>query len=392
MRALFTAAATPSHYHIQIPLAQALRDAGHTVAFAAGPNVTPRIEAAGFEAFPVGPPDVWPRGAPPADPGELVPWAWEEIYAGPPAAERLAALRLLCECWRPDIIVRENAELAGCIAAEALGIPHAVVQNGNIAVVQHLRADRMRERLDAMRASQGLPPDPDFAMRYRYLLFLPIPRSFHDLALPLPPTAHFLRPLTYDRTGDEGLPAWVDALPARPTVYMTLGTVFNRRTDLFVAVIAALRDEPVNLIVTVGHDQDPAQFGPQPENVHLARYIPQSLLLGRCAVMVNIAGMNSVRSAFLHGVPVVLLPLVAEHAYNAARCEALGMARVLDAGTVTPEAVRAAVQAVLADSTYREHAERVREEAAAMPGPQDAVALLERLTMERRPILSHERR
>jgi MGT family glycosyltransferase len=388
MRALFTAAATPAHYHIQLPIAQALREAGHAVAFATGPNVAPRIEAAGFDAFPVGPPDVWPRGTPPANPEGLVPWVWEELYAGPPAAERLAALRPLCERWRPDVIVRENAELAGCIAAEALGIPHAVVQNGNIAVVQHLRADRMRARLDAMRASQGLPPDPDFAMRYRYLLFLPVPRSFHDPALSLPPTAHFLRPLTADRTGEEGLPEWIEALPPRPTVYMTLGTVFNRRTDLFAAAIAALRNEPVNLIATVGHDQDPEQFGPQPETVHIARYIPQSLLLSRCAMMVNIAGMNSVRSAFLHGVPLVLVPLVAEHAYNAARCEALGMARVLDAGTVTPDAIREAVRAVLRDSGYRAHAERVRDEVAAMPGPEYAVALLERLARDKEPLIA----
>ena len=60
---------------------------------------------------------------------------------------------------------------------------------------------------------------------------------------------------------------------------MTLGTVFNTRRDLFATVIMALRDEPVNLIVTVGRDQDPAQFGPQPDSVHVERYIPHSELL-----------------------------------------------------------------------------------------------------------------
>lgn len=370
-----------------MPIARALADAGHDVAFATGPNLVPRIARAGFAAFPAGPPDAWPRGAPPAAPEELVPWVWEELYAGPPAAERLAALRPLCERWRPDVLVRENAELAGGIAAEALGIPHAVVQNGNLAVNGLLRAGRMRERLDAMRASQGLGPDPAFTMRYRYLLLLPVPRSFHDPALPLPPTAHFLRPLTFDRTGDEGLPGWLADLPPRPTVYVTLGTVFNaRRGDLFALAIAALRDEPVNLIVTVGRDQDPDQFGPQPENVRVARYIPQSLLMGRCDVMVNIAGMNSLRAAFTQGVPLVVLPLVAEHAFNAARCAALGLARVLDAQAVTPAAVREAVRAVLGDPRYRESAARVRDEVAAMPGPEHAVALLERLAREQQPI------
>ena len=38
----------------------------------------------------------------------------------------------------------------------------------------------------------------------------------------------------------------------------------------------------VNLVATVGSRLDPSQFEPQPDNIHLARYISQSLLLPRC--------------------------------------------------------------------------------------------------------------
>jgi MGT family glycosyltransferase len=386
VRVLFTAANTPAHFHVQIPLASAVKDAGHEVAFAAGPNVVAGIERAGFTAFAVGPPDLWPRSATPADPAELVPWVWEELYVGPPAAERLADLAALCDRWQPDLIARENAELAGCVAAEARGIPHAVVQNGNIAVVWQLRRQRLRERLDALRAAQGLAPDPDLLMLWRYLLLLPVPLSFHDPALRLPPTAHFIRPRTFDRTGDDPVPDWLGALPPQPTVYMTLGTVFNTRHDLFETVIAALRDEPVNLIVTVGRDQDPNQFGPQPGNVHIERYIPHSDLLSRCDVMINMAGMNSVRTAFEHAVPLVLLPLVAEHRFNAERCAALGMGLVLDAGDMRPNDVQTAVRRVLADPTYRENARRVRDELETMPGPEHAAQLLEQLYAHNAPV------
>lgn len=388
MRVLFTAAPTPAHFHSLVPIAHALRDAGPDVAFATGPNVVSRIAPLGFPAFPAGPPYPGRTGQRPADPREGLWWGWQQDFVGPPAAARLADLLPLVASWRPDVIVRENADFAGCIAAEARGIPHAVVQNGNLAVLGYLPRERLIEQLDALRAAAGLPPDPDLAMPFRYLLLLPVPRSFHDPALPLPPTAHFLRPLTFDRTGDETLPAWIDAMPQQPTVYMSLGTIFNRRADLFATVIAALRDEPVNLIVTVGRDQDPDQFGPQPENVHIARYIPQSLLLPHCDVMVNMGGMNSVRSACEAGVPLVLFPLVAEQAFNAERCAALGMARVLDAGTLTPETVRDAVREILADPSYRRNAERVRDEVATMPGPEHAVGLLARLADEQRPLLA----
>ncbi len=54
----------------------------------------------------------------------------------------------------------------------------------------------------------------------------------------------------------------------------------------------------------------------------------------------------------------------------------------------TPAAIRAAVRAVLADPAYRANAERVRDAMAALPGMDHAVALLERLAVERRPIVS----
>jgi UDP:flavonoid glycosyltransferase YjiC (YdhE family) len=43
---------------------------------------------------------------------------------------------------------------------------------------------------------------------------------------------------------------------------------------------------------------------------------------------------------------------------------------------------------VLDDPAYRQNAERVRDEMAALPGLEYAVALLERLARDKQPILS----
>lgn len=47
--------------------------------------------------------------------------------------------------------------------------------------------------------------------------------------------------------------------PMLPLVYLTLGTLMNRDFGLFRMVLAALADEPVNVLVTIGRDNDPAQ-------------------------------------------------------------------------------------------------------------------------------------
>jgi UDP:flavonoid glycosyltransferase YjiC (YdhE family) len=55
---------------------------------------------------------------------------------------------------------------------------------------------------------------------------------------------------------------------------------------------------------------------------------------------------------------------------------------------LTPEAIREAVVEVLRDADYRRNAERLRDEMRALPGPEHAVALLERLAAEQRPMLA----
>ena len=187
------------------------------------------------------------------------------------------------------------------------------------------------------------------------------------------------------RDPQPGLPE----LPDRPTVSATLGTVFNSRVPgLFQAILDGLRDEEVNLILTIGRDQDPAQFGPQPVNVHIERYIPQSQLFPHCDVVITHAGFSTVSEALAHGLPLVPIPLDADQPLNAERCAALGVAKVIEHDQRTPGAIGSAVRTVLADPSYRGNAEQIREEIAQLPGPEHAAALLERLAVENQPLLS----
>jgi UDP:flavonoid glycosyltransferase YjiC (YdhE family) len=113
------------------------------------------------------------------------------------------------------------------------------------------------------------------------------------------------------------------------------------------------------------------------------------VLLPHCDVVVSHGGSGSVIGALAHGLPSIVIPMGADQPHNAARCEALGVGRVLDAVEATPEDVRDTVAAVLADPTYRRAAERIRAEIAALPVTEHALALLERLAAEKRPLLRH---
>jgi len=394
MRVLFTTHPAAGHFHPQVPLAEALVAAGHEVAFACSPAYRDTIAATGFRCFPCGLAWLEAEAArtfpqlldiPPGR--ERSGWFAANIFAGATARALAADVLTLAAAWPPDVIVRDPIEFGGYAAAERLGLPHAT---GGIGWL--LPAARRRHilgaSLAALRRAHDLPDDPALATLDRYLGLVFQPPWFLGPDDEVPPTTHFLRPAIFDRSGDEVLPDWVAALPARPTVYATLGTISNRTPGLFAAILAALRDEPVNLILTVGRDQDPADFGPQPAHVHIARYVPQTLLLPRCDLVVTHGGFNTTMAALDRGLPVVAIPLGADQFQNAARCAALGIGRVVGPDERTPEAIRAAVRAVLADVTYRRNAAQLRDELAVLPGPDHGVALLERLARERQPVMA----
>jgi UDP:flavonoid glycosyltransferase YjiC (YdhE family) len=388
VRILFTFVGGNGHFVPLIPVASAAEAEGHTVAFGCGPSMVSTVEAAGFIVFPLG------TGT--ASPPERIPLRpldasredqeFRDRFARHGAQYRAPHTIALCTEWQPDILVCDETDFGGMVAAERLGLPYATVLA--LAAGSFVRAELVGEALNELRAEHGLTPDLELEMLRRYLVLSPFPPSFRDPAYPLPATAHSFRPLLPEAAGDSA-PAWSSMLPRVPTVYFTLGTVFNMESgDLFMRVLTGLRDLPVNVVVTVGHHIDPTEFGPHPANVYIERYIAQELILPHCSVVVSHGGSGSVIGALAHGRPMVLIPMGADQPLNAARCVQLGVAQVLDPIGAAPATVRTAVSAVLADPSYRRAAKRIRDEFAALPGPAHAIRLLERLAAEKRPLLS----
>jgi MGT family glycosyltransferase len=266
------------------------------------------------------------------------------------------------------------------VEAERPGLPHAAVQ---VTASRLAPNPAIGHPLNRLRAAHGLPDDPGLAMLHRHLVLSPFPPSYRDPAEIYPATVRVIRPVPFDRSGTEQLPAWVAHLPPQPTVYLTLGTAYNDRVAIFTSFVEGLCDEPLNLIVTVGRDQDPSGFGRLPPNVRIERYIPQSQLFPHCDLVVTHGGSGTVIGAFVHGLPLVVVPMSNDQSGNAVRCAALGVGHVVPWATMTAATARAAVLRVLRDPSYRRNAEQLRTEIGTMPAPAHAVALLERLAVER---------
>lgn len=385
LRLLFTFAGGNGHLEPLLPLACAAQAAGHNVAFAGRPWMVPHVQALGFPAFPAG----TDSGLTPIRRPLAAVNVERDIravgvgFGRRIARERAMDLLPLCQVWRPDLVVREETDFGALVVAEYLGLPYATVLV--IAEGSFIRPGAVVGPLDEVRAEYGLPPDPALAAPGRYLVLSPFPPSFRNPAAPLPGNAHAFN-ATPRNLDSDAAPGWLAHPPAAPTVYLTLGTIYNVESgDLFQRALAGLRELPINLVVTIGRDMDPAELGPQPAHVHIERFVPQALLLPHCDLVVCHGGSGSVLGALAHGLPMVLLPLGADQPLNAARCQALGVGLALDVITATPHQIRDAAVAVLGNPDYRQAAERLRAEIATLATPATALVLLERLALESRP-------
>lgn len=386
MRLLFTFVGGRGHFEPLVPIARAAAETGHEVAFGCDPSQARLPGEADFRVFRMGPGGARLRERLPLRPPDPAREERDlrERFARRAATARVPLTLALCGEWRPDVLVCDETDFGAMVAAECLELPFATVLV--IATGAFVRAEVVGPTLDELRSHHGLAPDPCLAMPSRYLVLSPFPGSLRDPAHPPPDTWFGFRPRGAG-SGEGGPSPWSAARPDAPVVYATLGTVFNLESgDLLARMLAGLRELPVNLVVTVGEERDPAELGAQPAHVRVARYLPQAAVLPHCALVVSHAGSGSVLGALAHGLPSVLIPLGADQPLNARRCGELGVATVLDAVGVSPAGVRRAAWNALRDPVLRRSAEHVRDEIAALPEPARTVVLLERLARERRPV------
>ena len=380
-RILFTCRPLSGHFDPLLPLAAAARASGHTVAFASGDPVVGRARDAGFTAFAAGAPDSFRAEWMPRFPGftKLVGDAqrrffFTEIFANLELEPRVADLDSIMSTWQPDLVVHEMAELAAPLVSTARGIPYVDV--GYSSLVPRVLLEEAGAAAARHWRDRGLEPHP-LAGAFRYLYVDPCPPALQNPEIADVAAVQPMRPAAGE-TQDTARAAWLADLPPRPTVYVTLGTIWNTDLDVFRLVIEALSDR-VNLIVTVGRQNSPEVLGPQSSGVIIRSFIPQHEVLPWCDAVVAHGGSGTVLGALAHGLPLLMVPQGADQWSNAQQVVAAGAGQRLMRDELSVVAVRDCVTSLLSDPSYRHAASSIKDEIRAMPSATDALAGLEAL-------------
>jgi MGT family glycosyltransferase len=204
------------------------------------------------------------------------------------------------------------------------------------------------------------------------------PREF-DVDIPLPANVRFIGPVR----DAPPLTRQVHDLHLEdrpePLVVVSFSTSYQGQFALLQRVVDALGALRVRVAVTTG-PAIPAAALTAPANTVVAQFVPHDRLLPRAALVVTHAGLGTVLAALSHGVPLVCLPMGRDQFFNAAMVERLGAGRTIgmEAGA---DAIRAAVEGVLADPAVKDSAKHMASVIAGYGGAADAVRELERLAL-----------
>ncbi|WP_016908512.1 glycosyltransferase [Streptomyces xiaopingdaonensis] len=376
MKLLFSA--TPAFGHILpvVPLMQAAVGDGHSVGLlscgefraAVGEELPPEVEFLDAGVMP----DVFSEEAgrrTGADVFHPTPSTIGEIFGG--ARVDLAVEESIdrATAWAPDLIVAEPFDAVGPLVAARLGIRWhqagigpalPAVITDEIARVASARYDRLNLRPVA--ASSYIDPcpqqlqDPDWS---------PV--------VPVRP----VRPQAHRRPKDVALDLPEPGGRDRPTVLVTLGTIFSD-PDTLSAAVAAVAETGADVVATLGsslrHPTAGQAARTDSANVRYVPFVPLDQLLEKVDLVVGAGGIGTVVGTFAHGLPMVLWPQGADQPLNAARAAASGASITVDSTADIPRAVTA----VLGEGAYRDRARELAAEIAQLPPADTVIAAITR--------------
>lgn len=410
------------HYNPGLALALALRARGHEVAFYTGRRAQGIIEAEGFTVFPFrrvdeafvdrvffdNDDDSWLTHHA-RQRRRLREWIVGRL------AEQVADLAEIVGGWRPD----------GLIADWSMWGPYAVVGEAErlpVAIFQ-FQAGCFLPGPDAPPAGFGLPPPKTAATRAvaaaaralvavstremrrtanrvraaHGLAPLRVPVTVHAGRMPLylvtsvpaldyhrrdlPPSVEYIGPCTWDKPRAEPMAPWILELGRGvPTVHVSEGTIHSRAPVLLKAAAQALAGAPMHVVMTTGTHRRTADLGLEPlaANVRVESWVPHTDLLPRTDVFVTTGGAGSVLAALRCGVPVLVVPTEWDKPESARRVVYAGAGLALSPRQCTPARVRAAVERLLTEPSFRARARELAADFARSGGAARAAELVER--------------
>lgn len=377
---MFCVHPTPTHLLPTVPLAWALRAAGHEPIYVVRPNLLPTALSAGLQVIAAGTAfdeAAFLQARLPAGTPAALAWGepdrtfWSAVAltqvqrAREVAEDYLAAARLI----QPDVVVSDPMELAGRLVAAQLGVPLVRHRFGLDPLTGEFESVASR-KLATMCRQLAVPETGAAAS----LILDPCPPCLQQ---PGARAGIAYRYVPYNGAGTT--PDWLRRPGERPRICITMGTLSKHYgvaalLDVVVRVAAAQPDVEV-VVAAPGLSAELVEH----RQVRVVTGTPLHQFLTSCELIVHHGGAGSTLTSARAGVPQVILPQQGDQHYNAARVAAVGAGVAVSGADQLDPSMLSEALAQARRPACRAAAAELAADSGRLPAPAAMVSVLEDL-------------
>jgi MGT family glycosyltransferase len=315
-----------------------------------------------------------------------------------------------------DVLVSDFALPASHLAAEITGIPCAVVFHCGLPFkgksvppfgsglpfdfhasplydkcvqVEKKYLARLDKRINKFRQKLGLKPFQQEYLREPYSRWLNLVVSASALEVPrdnLTDNTFFIGPCFRNRKSHDSEFQFDLLLDNKFIVYVSLGTVFNNKPNVFRTIMAGLESSEYQVIISAGSAYEKLRNEKIPGNVLMFPWVSQLSLLPRVDMVIGHGGNNSTNEALAAGKPLIIVPIGGEQSDNARRVEYLGVGLSITLDALTPELVADKAGQIRSDKRFQARAIELKYEIDKTDGTESASKLIQLLVRTGKPL------
>ncbi|MFI8519371.1 macrolide-inactivating glycosyltransferase [Streptomyces sp. NPDC085481] len=384
--AMFSIAAH-GHVNPSLDVIRELVDRGHRVSYAIPAAFADKVAATG--ATPV----VYRSTLPTDDDPDA--WGTELIdNIEPFLADAIQALPQLADAFdrdRPDLVLHDITSYPARVLARTWGVPAVSLWPNLVPWVGYEeevaepmyaelkaspRGKAYYARFEEWLAAHGVDTHPDpFVGRPRRGLVL-IPRALQPHADRVDESVFTFVGACRSEQADPG--EWRRPAAAEKLLLVSLGSSYTKQPAFYRDCVEAFGGlEGWHVVLQIGKFVDPAELGKVPDNIEVHRWVPQPAILKEADAFVTHAGAGGSQEGLATATPMVAVPQAVDQFGNADMLQALGVARHLPMEEVTPERLREAVLALVADPEVARRGREIKESMAREGGTSRAADLIE---------------
>lgn len=365
MRVLFVASPMVGHVHPLVPLARAVRAAGHDVLLATGPEGVEAARSCGLDVGDVAPGlRIGPlfggqalrhplQARLSASGEEREPAFVGVLFAA--VGERMAdGLVAMADEWQPDLVVSEPLAAVSAIAAGRRRVPLVLVNMTffdaeQLFAVTAARLGRTARRHGVQR--------------------LPAPAEVFTIAPSSVAGEQRARPMRFvPITGAGAAPEELTRPGPRPRIIVSRSTVPDPLPDRLMSCVVSAA-EGADVEVVLARPDKRVSRRPLPANVRSTPWLPFPQVFPAASATVHHGGAGTVLTALAAGIPQLVVPGTGDRTVNAELVATRGAGLAVPAKQITT----ATLERLVSDASLAAAAREVAAEIAAMPAPDDLI-------------------